>query len=101
MAEREMRQIRVMADYQCHPLWDMSPGSYGDIDPGTLPISEELTQRLTDWAHEFDETLDVADPAKSGFKSEEAAAAFKARGAQLADQLQNELGPDFFISVKI
>jgi hypothetical protein len=96
-----MRKIKVMADYQCHPLWDMSPASYGDIDPGTLRISAELRQQLTDWAREFDETLDVADPAKSGFKSKEAAAAFRARDTQLADQLQNELGPDFFISVKV
>ncbi|QYD68217.1 hypothetical protein KZJ38_18380 [Paraburkholderia edwinii] len=96
-----MKKIKLMADYQCHPLWDMSPGSYGDIDPGTLPISAELRQMLTDWAREFDETLDMADPAKSGFKSEAAEAAFKARGTQLADQLQDELGPDFFISVKV
>ncbi|RBB31702.1 hypothetical protein DPV79_40645 [Burkholderia reimsis] len=94
-----MRKIKVMADYQCHPLWDMSPGMYGDIDPNTLPISVELKQRLTDWAREFDETLDMVDPAKSGFKSEEAVAAFKSRGVQLADQLQKELGSDFIVSV--
>ncbi|OAI75554.1 hypothetical protein RSP799_23330 [Ralstonia solanacearum] len=96
-----MRKIKVMADYQCHPLWDISPGAYGDIDPNTLPISEGLKQKLTDWAASFDETLDIEDPAKSGFKSIEVEAAFKARGIQLAEQLQKELGPGFMVSVKV
>ncbi len=96
-----MRQIKVMVDYQCHPLWDLSPGSYGDIDPNTLPISTELKRRLTDWAAEFDETLDMADPANSGFKSVEVESAFKARGIQLAEQLQKDLGPNFLVSVGV
>ncbi|MGF6604820.1 hypothetical protein P3T23_009576 [Paraburkholderia sp. GAS448] len=96
-----MRKIKVMADYQCHPLWDMSPGMYGDIDPNTLPISVELKQQFVDWARVFDETLDMSDPASSGFKSSEAAAAFRAKGVQLAEQLQKELGADFLISVKV
>ncbi|WGY73050.1 hypothetical protein KEC55_33935 [Burkholderia cepacia] len=95
-----MRKIKVMADYQCHPLWDMSPGMYGDVDPKTLPISVELQQQLAEWARVFDETLNMLDPANSGFKSTEAEAAFKAKGIQLAEQLQKELGVDFFISVE-
>ncbi|WP_066637399.1 hypothetical protein [Bordetella sp. H567] len=89
-----------MADYQCHPLWDMSPGAYGDIDPNMLPISDQLKRKLADWARAFDETLNMADPANSGFKTSEAAAAFKAQGVQLAGQLQHELGPDYLISIK-
>ncbi|MGF6611572.1 hypothetical protein OKW45_006494 [Paraburkholderia sp. WSM4175] len=75
-----MRKIKVMADYQCHPIWDMSPGMYGDVDPNTLPISMELKQRFADCARVFDETLDMSDPARSGFKSAEAEADFKAKG---------------------
>ncbi|MHA6881640.1 hypothetical protein [Ralstonia pseudosolanacearum] len=96
-----MRQIKVMADYQCHPVWELSPGAYGDIDPNTLPISDGLKQKLTDWVASFDETLDIEDPANSGFTSTEVEAAFKARGIQLAEQLQRELGPGFMVSVKV
>jgi hypothetical protein len=96
-----MRKIKVMADYQCHPLWDASPGMYGDIDPSTLPISTQLKQNFSDWARVFDETLDMSDPASSGFKNSVEEAAFKARGVQLAEQLQNELGADFLVSVKV
>jgi hypothetical protein len=96
-----MRTIKVMADYQCHPLWDMSPGLYGDVDPNMLPISAKLKQQFADWARVFDKTLNMSDPANSGFKSAKAEAAFKAQGIQLAEQLQNELGDDFIVSVKV
>lgn len=96
-----MRKLKVMADYQCHPLWDMSPGMYGDVDPNTLPISAELKQEFADWARVFDETLDASDPARSGFRNAGDKAAFKAKGIQLAEQLQKELGMDYLISVKV
>ena len=96
-----MRKIKVMADYQCHPLWDMSPGKYGDIDPNTLPISDDLKQKFLKWARAFDDTLDTTNPVNSGFESEEAEAAFKAEGIRLAEQLQDELGSDFSVSVKV
>lgn len=96
-----MRKIKVMADYQCHPLWDVSPEMYGDVDPNTLPISTELKQQLADWAREFDETLNMSDPASSGFKSSEAEAAFKMKGVQISEKLQEELGAGFLISVKV
>lgn len=96
-----MRELKVMADYQCHPLWDMSPGMYGDVDPNTLPISAELKQQFADRARAFDETLNISDPANSGFRSAEAEAAFKAKGVDLAEQLQKELGANFLVSVKV
>jgi len=96
-----MRKIKVMADYQCYPLWDMSPGKYGDIDPHTLPISDDLKHKFVKWARAFDDTLDTTNPVNSGFKSEEAEAAFKAEGIRLAEQLQDELGSDFSVSVNV
>jgi hypothetical protein len=90
-----MREIKVMADYQCHLLWDMSPGMYGEVAPNTLPISVELKRQFADWARVFDETLDMSDPASSGLKSVEAETAFKAKVVELAEQLQKEIGVDF------
>lgn len=96
-----MRYIRLMADYQCHPVWDISPGEYGDIDPSALPISKELKSRLAKWACLYDETLDLDCPQCSGFKSEELEAEFNREGRLLADCLQNELGADFVVTAKI
>lgn len=96
-----MKEIKVMADYQCHPLWDMAPGMYGDIDPSSLPISSELKKRLFDWAHAFDETLDMNDPSSSGFKNAEAVEAFKKDGLELAESLQAELGAEYVVVHRI
>lgn len=96
-----MKNIKLMADYQCHPLWNMSPDEYGDIDPCNLPISEELKLRLSKWAFTYDETMDADYPPNSGFKSEELEREFKQEGEQLAEILRDELGPDFSIVFKI
>lgn len=96
-----MKNIKLMADYQCHPLWNMSPDEYGDIDPCELPISKELRLRLVKWAAIYDETLDADYPPNSGFKSEDLEREFKREGEQLAECLRSELGPDFSISLKI
>jgi hypothetical protein len=96
-----VKSIKLMADYQCHPLWNMSPGEYGDIAPCELPISKELQFRLSKWASIYDETLDVDYPPNSGFKSEELEREFKMEGERLAESLRSELGPDFSILLKV
>lgn len=96
-----MKYIKLMADYQCHPLWNMTPDEYGDIDPCELPISEELQLRLSKWASIYNETLDVDYPPNSGFKSEDLERQFKLEGERLAENLRCELGPDYSIFFKI
>lgn len=95
-----MKKLKVMADYECFPIWDMSPEKYGDVDPNVLPISDELKQQLFDWSNEYDGTMNHSDPASSGFKSREVEMAFKERGVKLAHQLQKELGPNYKVLIK-
>lgn len=94
-----MRAIKLMADFQCHPLWEASPGVIGNIYPGDLPISSSLRNRLMAWAATFDATLNMDDPASSGFESDQAAGEFKQEGAALAQQLQDELGAAYAVNV--
>jgi hypothetical protein len=96
-----MKTIKLMPDYQCCPLWDMTPGEYGDIDPMTLPIPELLQSQLMDWARVYDETLNMEDPANSGFMNADAKDAFEAEGVRLADRLREELGPEFVVELKV
>jgi hypothetical protein len=96
-----MRMIKLMADYQCYPLWEASPGVVGNVDPGELPISSLLKERLMAWAATFDATLDMDDPANSGFESEKAADEFRDEGMVLAQQLQDELGAAYLVTAKI
>jgi hypothetical protein len=88
------RRIKLMADYFCHPLWHNGGVDVGDIEPASLPISEDLQRDLDAWARAFDAILDMDDPAnKGGFESPQAVARFVADGAQLAQRLRDELGP--------
>lgn len=87
-----MRRLKLMADYDCHPLWGLEADEIGDVDPASLPISAGLVADLGRWAATFDATLDRGDPARSGFASPDAEAAFRAEGARLAERLAVELG---------
>ena len=96
-----MRTIKLMPDYQCFPLWESSPGYVGNINPENLPISLDLKAELATWTKIYDATLNVDDPACSGFQSEAAEAEFKRNGRDLAERLKYELGPSFAVIVKI
>lgn len=95
-----MRTIKLMADYQCFPLWEASPGEVGEINPSELPISPALQKKLFTWASTFDATLSMDDPLCSGFASEEAAEQFRKGGMFLANQLQSELGNGYVVIYK-
>ncbi|WP_281549041.1 hypothetical protein [Kluyvera cryocrescens] len=87
-----MKKIKLMADYHCHPLWGSTPEDFGDISPEALPISPELKYSLKEWAERYDATLNIHDPASSGFKNEEEEKRFIDDGYKLAHLLQEELG---------
>lgn len=85
--------IKVMADYECHPLW-LTGNDLGDVAPddSRLNLSPRLVQQLTEWAEEFDQTLDYDDPIASGFATHEAKVKFAETGASIASDLAQELG---------
>ena len=82
--------IKVMADYHCWPLW-WDAGEAGNIDPATLGVSAALAADLAAWAARYDATLDADDPARSGFATSAAEAAFETQGRLLARRLAQEL----------
>lgn len=94
----ESRTIRLMADYECHPLWLSGPQT-GDIAPDDprLGLSPELAKRLSDWADEYDGTLCVDDPVSSAFSSREVELIFYRVGEELASRLAQELGHDWTV----
>lgn len=96
-----MKYIRLMADYQCYPIWNMSPGEYGDMAPCELPISKELQRRLLKWASIYDETLDSDYPPNSGFKSDKLESEFRREGERLLISLREELGAEFSVSLNL
>jgi hypothetical protein len=95
----ESRTIRLMADYECHPLWLSGPQA-GDIAPDDprLALSSTLAKRLSDWADEYDGTLCADDPKSSGFSSREGELTFYRVGEELAVQLAKELGNSWTVT---
>lgn len=89
------RKIKLMADYECWPLWEASPGKVGDINPASLPISDSLRDELRKWKQSYDSILNRSDPASSAFPNEAAEQEFKKTGFKLAKRLQQELGDGF------
>ena len=87
--------IKLMADYECYPLWWSEPKLVGNIKPAKLPLSQETLDRLSKWASTYDATLNQEYPPDSGFASEEDAQAFEQEGISLWQQLQKELAPDY------
>ena len=95
------RAIKLMADYQCFPLWEASAGCQGNVDPCSLPLSEALRDELLAWARRYDATLDDEDPIASGFDDPVQERIFKQEGLRLADRLREELGPGFTLVVRV
>lgn len=93
----EVRTIRLMADYECFPLWDSDADEY-NIDPASLPIPVDLITRLLSWGDAFDATLNWEVPQESGFPDEASAASWLAEGRSLAEALRKHLtAPDWRI----
>jgi len=95
-----MKKLKLMADYQCSPLWKACDNEVGNVDPRTLPISEELSHDLEEWALMYDSTLNMDDPSNSGFDSVESENAFKKMGEVLVRRWQKELGDQYTIIYK-
>jgi hypothetical protein len=93
-----MRNVRLLTDYECHPLWEEFSDGIANIAPSSLPISKDLTTNLDAWSDVFDGTLNQEDPASSGFSSDEALIEFNLEGERLSQCLKRELGESYSIS---
>ena len=86
------RSLKLMADYECSPLWEQTKTGLHNVDPETLPISQGLRDALNAWAQRYDDTLDRDAPRRSGFSNQGAEVAFNADGQALLDRPKAELG---------
>lgn len=88
-------RIKLMADYDCSPLWWAGDGKVSPIELDEIPLSENTIERLKLWATAYNRKLNREDPANSpGFTSEEQSA-FECEGVSLLDRLQRELAPNY------
>ena len=82
--------MKLMPEYECHPIWDGVPSA--NIAASELEISLELRERLNRWNGRFQSTYNRSDPKSSGFCEIADALAFNEEGKVLADCIAVELG---------
>jgi len=87
----EKHVIKIMADYECFPLWLSYDSFFENIDPNSLQITQELKEMLGEWADKFDSTLDREYPPDSGFKTLTEEAAFKEQGLRIYEMMTAQL----------
>ncbi len=83
--------IKLMADYECFPLWKSGEAGTANLAPENFPLSAEIKKRLISWAEWYDSTLNPDDPISSGFVTKEDEQAFEEEGRSLCKILLKEL----------
>lgn len=84
-----MKQLKLMLDYDCWPLWDQDAGD--NLDPEVLPLSDALKARLQAWSDAYNVLLNRDDPMNS-YHTSEREQALEQEGVSLWRALQTELG---------
>jgi hypothetical protein len=97
LSPHESKRIKVMADYQCDPLWALDEERYGCFAPEMLDVSPELAADLNAWAVAYDTSFNPDDPANANWTDAQYAA-HAAEGRRLAGRLKRER-PDLMIYV--
>lgn len=95
------RSLKLMADYECSPLWEQTETGTDNVDPEDLAISQGLRDALNAWAQRYDDTLDRDDPRRSGFPNPDAEVIFNADGQALLDRLKLELGQEYTLTFQM
>ena len=90
-----MRNIKLMADYECFAIWDED--TVDNLNPDDLPISDNLKLKIHQWEETFDATLNRSDPANSGFSGRDDLRQFDEEGLKLWQQLRQELGDEYLV----
>jgi hypothetical protein len=91
-----VRKLKLMPDYECFALWDID--SVENINPASLPISDDLKARVGRWEDIYDGTLNQDDPTASGFQSADEENTFDSEGRLIWKELKDELGESYDVS---
>ena len=92
-----MKFLKLMADYECFPTWEIFDDDLENIDPNKLKISDELKKELEKWSTDYDLTLNQSDPINSGFADENHQDNFDKIGQKLFVMLKQQLGDGYSV----
>ncbi|MGR9194713.1 hypothetical protein [Rhizobium leguminosarum] len=86
------RRLKLMAEVQCWAIWDMDKPD--NINPYTLPISQELAEDINQWSDRFDSIYKLDQPnfqIDISFSSKQEEDRFYDDGWRILDRLKSEM----------
>lgn len=86
------KELKLMPDYDCYPLWVRDDAGLENIDPNSLNISTSLKESLEIWKKKYDSTFVRKNPIESGFKSMDDEKKYYEEGKKIYYELLKELG---------
>lgn len=91
------RRLRLSAEYFCFPVWEVYDGGVQDIDPQTLPVSDQLKCDLVEWQKLHQSSYNDEYPPDSQFLTKDDELKFRQQRLVLCKRLKHELGEQFDI----
>jgi hypothetical protein len=67
----DSQSIKLMADYDCDPLWALDDGLFGCFLPEEIGLSSDLCRDLNAWSDAFTASLDRDDPSNDLWTKEQ------------------------------
>lgn len=92
-----MVRLRLTSVYLAGPIFCPDPDRMGHVDIEDLPLSPELTVKISEWDGEYQSTFNSDYPPDSCFTTPEAEFRHKAEGEELAKLMQQELGSSYMV----
>ena len=79
-----MKYLKLSPEYQCSPLWVSSDGEYYEnLNLDASPFNKFLRSKISDWAINFEGTLNQDYPPESGFTTFEDVVIFEQNGVEI------------------
>lgn len=91
MAQEATGTLKLMPDFDCHPLWAGESPDEQEVDPASLPLSDRTRAALRIWAQGYDRMLTTPPGAAPDAVARWTLAEFSAEGLRLWRELQREL----------
>jgi hypothetical protein len=79
-----MKYLKLSPEYECSPLWVSVDGDfYENLNIDASPFNEFLRSKISDWAINFEGTLNQDYPPESGFTTFEDEEKFEQDGVEI------------------
>jgi len=84
-------KVKLMAEYDCSPIWIIKEDSIENPSINELVLSDDVKEKLLIWIELFEGTLNESYPPDSGFKDMDSLNDFEDKAQEIVNDLKSEL----------